>query len=68
MAAILEQVTAIFGAVMSWLETLVAVVAGGTVGSGETAVTYTGEPLLMLFILIPVIFLGVSMFRRLLRL
>lgn len=54
MQTILTDVTSIFTSVMSWLSTLVD--------------TVTGQPLMMLFILIPVIFLGVSMFRRLLRL
>lgn len=54
MEAILTSVTAIFTEVMGMLTTI------GT--------TVTGSPLILLFVLIPVIFLGVNMFRRLLNL
>ncbi|MEA5040030.1 MAG: hypothetical protein VB086_09355 [Clostridiaceae bacterium] len=45
--------------------TLVAFITGGTVGSGETAVTYTAQPLLLLFILIPLVGLGIGFFSQL---
>lgn len=49
-----DYVTPIFNAVMDML--------------AEIATTVTGNPLILLFVLIPVIFLGVNMFRRLLNL
>lgn len=68
LAQILTNVTDIFGEVMTMLQHIGAAIVGGTIGSGETAVVYAGSPLILLFVLIPVIFLGVNMFRRLLNL
>lgn len=68
MTEILRAVTDIFSGVMGMLDTVSAVIVGGTVGVGEAAVEYSANPLLLLFVLIPVIFLGVNMFRRLLNL
>lgn len=53
-STILGYVTDIFESVMEMLTAI------GT--------TVTGSPLILLFVLIPVIFLGVNMFRRLLNL
>ena len=68
LAQILTNVTDIFGEVMIMLQHVAAAIVGGTVGSGEAAVEYAGSPLILLFVLIPLIFLGVNMFRRLLNL
>lgn len=54
MTELLGFVTQIFSSVMSML---------GSIGT-----TVTGTPLILLFVLIPVIFLGINMFRRLLNL
>lgn len=54
MEAILTSVTSIFTSIMSMITSI------GT--------TVTGTPLILLFVLIPVIFLGVNMFRRLMNL
>ena len=54
MTALLGNVTKIFSSVMSMLASI------GT--------TVTGTPLILLFVLIPVVFLGVDMFRKLLKL
>lgn len=54
MSALLGNVTSVFSTVMSMLS---------SIGSNVTS-----TPLLLLFVLIPVIFLGVNMFRRLLNL
>ena len=65
MAAILSSVGDIFAQAVLWVKTIVAVIAGGTIGTGEAAVTYTAQPLLLLFIIIPLVGLGVGLFRRL---
>lgn len=63
-----QYITPIFTAAMNMLQTISAVIIGGTVGVGEAAVTYTASPVLALFVFIPVAFLGVNFFRKLLRL
>lgn len=68
MSSILSDVSTIFSSVMEWLNTLVVFIAGGTIGSGSTAVEYDPQPLLLLFIILPIAFLGVTMLRKLLRL
>lgn len=68
MSDILPVVTQIFDCVMTMLKHVSAAIVGGTIGEGASAVTYAANPLVLLFILIPVIFLGVNMFRRLLNL
>lgn len=68
MSSILSDVSTIFSSVMEWLNTLVVFIAGGTIGSGSTAVEYDAQPLLLLFIILPIAFLGVTMLRKLLRL
>jgi len=52
LASLIADVTSIFTAAISWV---------ATVGT-----TITETPLLLMFVIIPVIFLGVNMFRRLL--
>lgn len=64
MASLLSTVTQIFSTVMEMLQHISAAIVGGTVGD----VTYAANPLILLFVLIPVIFLGINMFRRLLNL
>lgn len=63
-----QYITPIFTGAMNMLQTISAVIIGGSVGSGDAMVTYPGSPVLALFIFIPVAFLGVSFFRKLLRL
>ena len=65
MAAILTAVGDIFAQAVVWLKTVVAVIAGGTIGTGETAVVYQAQPLLLIFIILPLVGLGVGLFRRL---
>lgn len=66
MAAIVSAIGDIFAAAMIWLKTIAAVVAGGTVGSGESAVTYAAQPILLIGIVIAFVGLGIGMFKRLL--
>ena len=66
MAAIVESIGLWFTAAMGWLKTIAAVVAGGTVGTGEAVVTYTAQPILLIGIIIGFVGLGVGLFRRLL--
>lgn len=66
MSEIISAVGSLFSAAMTWLQTVAAVIAGGTVGTGESAVTYTAQPLLLVFVILPLVGLGVGLFRRLL--
>lgn len=52
MTAIISALTEVFTAVIGYV--------------GTVATTITGQPLLLLFVLIPIIGLGVGLFRRLL--
>ena len=65
-----------FGQILDALHQFVIFVLGGTFGEGASAVTYTGlvpqvatyitsHPLVLLFVLIPLVGLGVGMFKRL---
>ena len=67
MSTILGSVGDIFTAAIGWVGTLIKFIVGGTVGSGENAVVYTAQPLLMLFILIPLVGLGIGLFSRIKR-
>ena len=65
MSAILSAVGDVFAQAILMVKTLVAVIAGGTIGVGGSAVTYTAQPLLLLFIVLPLVGLGIGLFRRL---
>lgn len=68
MSTFIGYVGDIFAGMVSWMSTLLKVIVGGTVGVGETAVTYEPNAFLMLFLLIPVSMLGINLLRRMLRL
>lgn len=53
MAAIISNVTTIFTAVIGW------------VGTVATTITAEGNELLLIFAILPLIYLGVKMFRKL---
>ena len=67
MSAILGSVGDIFTAAIGWVETVIKFIVGGTVGTGEHAVVYTAQPLLMLFILVPLVGLAIGLFSRIKR-
>ena len=68
LSTILSTISEIFLEVMTWMQTIAAVIMGGTVGTGETAVTYEPNYLFLFMILFGFIFAGVRMFRRILNL
>lgn len=68
LSTILTTIGDIFLEVMTWMQTIAAVIMGGTVGTGETAVTYEPNYLFLFMILFGFIFAGVRMFRKILNL
>ena len=66
LSTILSTIGDIFAEVMSWMQTIAAVIMGGTVGTGEAAVTYEPNYLILFMLLFGFIYSGVKMFKRIL--
>lgn len=61
MSAILSVIGAIFTAALSWVTSICTTIFGVTTVEGVTSFTY---PILILFILLPLVGLGIGFFKR----
>lgn len=66
LAQIVTSIGDLFSAGMTWLQTVAASIFGGTIGTGDAAVTYTAQPLLMIGIIVAFVGLGIGFFKRIL--
>lgn len=65
MSAIITAITSVFTWALGTITRISYLFTGGTIGTGSDAVTITGSPLLLLFAVIPLVGLGIGMFKRL---
>lgn len=65
MSSILENIGTFVGAAIEWMQTFLYSIVGGTVGSGNDAVTYSAQPVLIIFVIcLPLVGLGIGLLRR----
>ena len=68
MSAILGYISDFVGAAVDWVKTFLTFIVGGTIGSGDSAVTYAAQPVLIIFIIcLPLVGLGIGLLRRLIK-
>ena len=68
MSAILGYISDFVSSAVGWVQTFLAFIVGGTIGDGASAVTYTAQPVLILFIIcLPLVGLGIGLLRRLIK-
>lgn len=65
MSTIISAITSIFSWALGTIAQISYLFTGGTIGSGETATTIAGSSLLLLFAVIPLVGLGIGLFKRL---
>lgn len=65
---ILTYISDFVGAAVDWVKTFITFIVGGTIGTGESAVTYDEQPVLIIFIIcLPLVGLGIGLLRRLIK-
>lgn len=68
MTTILGYISNFVGSAVTWIRTFLTFIVGGTIGTGESAVTYEEQPVLILFIIcLPLVGLGIGLLRRLIK-
>ena len=68
MSTILEYVGDFIEQAILWMRSFLAFIVGGTVGTGTDAVTYTAQPVLIIFVIaLPLVGLGIGLLRRLIK-
>lgn len=68
MSSILGYISDFVGSAVTWIRTFLTFIVGGTVGTGESAVTYDAQPVLIIFIIcLPLVGLGIGLLRRLIK-
>lgn len=66
MANLLSGVGDFISSAITWLKAFLYSIAGGTIGTGESAVTYTASTVLIIFVVaVPLVGLGIGLLRRL---
>lgn len=68
MTTILGYISNFVSSAVTWIRTFLTFIVGGTIGTGEEAVTYTAQPVLIIFIIcLPLVGLGIGLLRRLIK-
>lgn len=68
MSAILGYISDFVGEAVKWIRTFLTFIVGGTIGTGEGAVSYDPQPVLIIFIIcLPLVGLGIGLLRRLIK-
>ena len=66
MANLLSGVGDFISSAITWLKAFLYSIAGGTIGEGSSAVTYTASTVLIIFVVaVPLVGLGIGLLRRL---
>lgn len=65
MSTILENIGTFVSSAIEWMQTFLYSIVGGTIGTGESAVTYSAQPVLIIFVIcLPLVGLGIGLLRR----
>ena len=68
MSAIITAIGQLVTGAIGWMQAFLYSITGGTIGTGNDAVTYTGSPLLMVFVVaLPLVGLGIGLLSRLIK-
>lgn len=64
-STITSAVTTVFNAFIGMVQTVGIYIVGGTIGSGDTATTVSANPVLLFFLVLPLVGIGIGLFKRL---